>query len=374
MKQVQTTFYHFPDSFREKELKQIRTIINNGESLQLVGLPGVGTTLILEALNKVETINKKYFSKKDHVKFLLVDAEKLLEKKSNAFLKLILLSLDPISDLDANEVSLLANIENKIQKVCSNHKIVLILDHLTEVDFPELKPLYNSLYKIYRTVFPNFSFIFVNDKELTNKEELENFGDLSRLLLQNTISVSTFNKKDGMWFIKENSTKNNLKLNINQMDLIYQSTKGYPRTIKRIIEATVRGSNLENIIDNPTTDPALNLHLLELLRYKDNIENIPILNNFLRNKKGISEKFSGIKFNEKLTRNESKVFKILIEKEGKVVSREEGIMAVWGNYAVKISEHAYDQLILRLRNKLENSTPKVEIKTARGRGHIILTT
>ncbi|KKQ75296.1 MAG: hypothetical protein US95_C0006G0018 [Candidatus Woesebacteria bacterium GW2011_GWB1_38_5] len=38
---------------------------------------------------------------------------------------------------------------------------------------------------------------------------------------------------------------------------------------------------------------------------------------------------------------------------------------------MEISDHAYDQIVLRLRKKLKNAVPKADVETVRGRGHIL---
>ena len=63
--------------------------------------------------------------------------------------------------------------------------------------------------------------------------------------------------------------------------------------------------------------------------------------------------------------------KLLLSSKNKIVEREKGIEHLWGENAVEVSDHAYDQLILRLRYKMKKSQPKADLETVRGRGHTI---
>lgn len=44
------------------------------------------------------------------------------------------------------------------------------------------------------------------------------------------------------------------------------------------------------------------------------------------------------------------------------------IKAIWPTNLYETSEHALDQMIHRLKNKLKSATPKTELVTLRGRG------
>ena len=60
--------------------------------------------------------------------------------------------------------------------------------------------------------------------------------------------------------------------------------------------------------------------------------------------------------------------KKLIENKGELIDRETMIKAVWPKNLYETSEHALDQMIHRLRKKMESATPKCALLTFRGRG------
>lgn len=72
-----------------------------------------------------------------------------------------------------------------------------------------------------------------------------------------------------------------------------------------------------------------------------------------------------------LTRSEIKLLKLLFDKKESIVTREEIIQAVWSDTKTQegVSEQAIDQLLFRLRKKIEDdpNTPQ-HIQTVKGRG------
>ena len=72
-----------------------------------------------------------------------------------------------------------------------------------------------------------------------------------------------------------------------------------------------------------------------------------------------------------LTSSEFKLLKYLIANEGKIVSRDDIVGSVWGELSstAGVTEQALDQLIFRLRKKIEdNPNSPTHILTVKGRG------
>lgn len=74
---------------------------------------------------------------------------------------------------------------------------------------------------------------------------------------------------------------------------------------------------------------------------------------------------------DKLTASEFRLLRFLLQNQGKVIEREELISAIWKTQAstAGVTEQALDQLIFRLRRKIENdpNNPKF-LQTIKGRG------
>ena len=369
------SFFEIPVGFQEEVITKITNLIKKGESVQLVGAPGSGNSLIVKALTQSVKIQKKYFGKElnDYL-FVRLDGTTLLERKpinlSRLFLSLFIVG----KPIPSDEVVLQKMIEQTVSGICLKKKLILIIDHLEEIDFPEFRTFYTNLNQIYRRFEPKFGLIFVTSKELKTQGDLENFGSLGRVLVQNFVYTPSFDKNDAFWFIEERDNQVGIRLNGEQKNKIFQLSGGFPRTIKRLLEAVGKGVELSDLEKNPEIDLSLSMHLTELNNYKDLLPDISILERFLENSvsvNGMMERCEGIEIPIRLTRNENKLLKLFLGKKSKIVSREDGIEYLWGERSLNVSNHAYDQVILRIRKKLQNSTPKAEIETVRGRGHIL---
>jgi DNA-binding winged helix-turn-helix (wHTH) protein len=116
---------------------------------------------------------------------------------------------------------------------------------------------------------------------------------------------------------------------------------------------------------------------------KDGFLTIPLLLDYLK-EKASAQKQNNFSLNEtgeilqgevvlsdKLTSLEYRLLKILIEHQGKVLDKEEIINAVWqeGKTTLGVTDQALDQLIFRLRKKIEqNPNNPTHIQTVKGRG------
>jgi two-component system response regulator MtrA len=74
---------------------------------------------------------------------------------------------------------------------------------------------------------------------------------------------------------------------------------------------------------------------------------------------------------DKLTSLEYKLLKFLLDNQGKIINKEDVISAVWqeGKTTLGVTDQALDQLIFRLRKKIEeNPNAPTHIQTVKGRG------
>lgn len=83
--------------------------------------------------------------------------------------------------------------------------------------------------------------------------------------------------------------------------------------------------------------------------------------------------FSGKPIDEKFTRQEYTVVKFLLNESGKLRSRDDIGEALWGKQSYeKYSDWAIDQLMSKIRRKLDSLNTKSRLVTIRGRGYKIV--
>ena len=108
------------------------------------------------------------------------------------------------------------------------------------------------------------------------------------------------------------------------------------------------------------------------MEFSLDLPEIPLFKSYMQAKTGKGrDNINGVQLQVRLTKNEAKILELLLERKGQMVERSESIEKIWGEKGLEISDHAYDQLIHRLKIKLNGSSPKLEINTIKGRGHTI---
>ncbi len=363
------SFTHVPKDFQKELFKNISEKIKKGESVQIFGAPGSGNSLVVKSLVQSVDIRNEYFGKE--YSFLLLDANMLLERTSLGLSRLMIMLLSPNGNMIVDSSLLQSEIEERMSDICRTGKLVLIIDHMQELGSQELLPFFINIYGAYRKLEPKFNFIFVFRNKINAPGDVKNFGPLGRLITQNILHTPCFDRDDCFWFIEEKVKQTGVTLKDKDKTLIFRLSGGFPRTVKRLVESAGR-RNLNELENDPAIDPAFVGHLEELLDHPEELPEIPILKKYIENisKGDGGELLGGIKFETKLTKNEEKLLKIFLTGEGEIIEREKGIESLWGERAIDVSDHAYDQIILRLRKKLRNSSPKADVKTVKGRGHV----
>jgi len=324
MKSAIPYFRNFPKDFKKEIVDKIIVAAKEGKNLQLVGLKGSGKSLLFRYLSSNQEILSNF-------NVYQIDFNLISEKSASAVLKLILEKISQeegkIGDFEKKTIILADSFEN----------INDILD--------------NSLVRVFKAISDRYrdfvSFVFSVDRPIEN----------GNVYWGKAIYMTPLTGNDFEWFWNGLGGGQKFK------NKIYNASAGYMAITKRLWEIVSSGGDLDEVIENPRLNPHL-FYQLELmkegLRGNKNYFEIPIFETFMK----------GAQFGKELTALEFKVFQFLNDNKGKIVDRESLIRAVWGEYASQdVADHALDQLIHRLNNKLKNSNSSASIETIRGRGH-----
>ncbi|MBI4097927.1 MAG: winged helix-turn-helix domain-containing protein [Candidatus Levybacteria bacterium] len=125
-------------------------------------------------------------------------------------------------------------------------------------------------------------------------------------------------------------------------------------------------------------------HLVAVGLVKNNKFSVPLLESFAKSQGPLETrekilydpatneiKKGDLVLSEGLTSSEFKLLKFLVQNEGKILDRDSVVNAVWADLSstAGVSEQALDQLIFRLRKKIEeNPNSPTHIQTIKGRG------
>lgn len=396
--------FNFPPNFREEVLRQIFVILKRGESLQLIGLPGFGKTNLLNSIILSKPVIEYHLlSEAEKFYFLYFDCNLISEKSTPGVLNYF------SSRFTENHQNFGVFLDN----LCLTRKVVVILDSFENLIDSKFNDLYKILTGIYNQHRFSLSFIFSVNREITSPEKIQFFNKMAFLISENLVFLPPLSKKDSLLFTNLYEKQAGIKISPDDKNKIVELSGGIMRTIKRLVKALATSFSLKELSENPAIDfhlaypfeeileslkpeqetlkniisakrlskeDKINLQKLEKLYIIDKNQNFisPLFEVFLKHKysqkEAYTENLERFQLEARLTANEYKILKLLTENPEKIYSREEIIRAVWGeNAGQETSNHALDQLIHRLRDKLKSAKPTANLETIRGRGHRLVT-
>lgn len=317
-------FRKFPETYRTDVIDKITACARTGKNIQLIGLKGSGKSQIFRCM----LANKQLTNEFD---IFQIDFNLIPEKSATAVSKIM---LDKLLEL---EKSPLAFKKKTILLIDSFENIQSLIDQ-------NLERIFAGITNKYREYV---SIVFSVDKPIESGSAY--WGE--------ELIIPSMNKTDFEWFWAGIGGTDKYK------EEIYKASGGHPAIIKRLFEIADSNQNLSEVIANPRLNPHL-LYQLELMKEalngKANYFDVPVYNTFL----------NGLTANSELTGLENKAFQFFSALKGEVVERDALITAIWGeNGSLDISDHALDQLIYRLKNKVKS---KAKIITLKGRGYKLI--
>jgi energy-coupling factor transporter ATP-binding protein EcfA2 len=318
MKSPVPYFRNFPEDFQKITLKRVMVLLEKNKNVQLIGLKGSGKSILLRAIRQMPEFKSAY-------KIFTVDLNLLAG-----------FTMSDFRDLIKHEVG--GEIETAFE---DGGKVLFLIDSFDHV-YKKLPEAVNMLKGIEDKYRDYVSFIFTLEKPV-----------LGRAFLGEAVYMEPLGGADFEWFWKGIGGVNKYKA------MIYKASGGFMALIKRLNEIAEAGEDVADAIGNPRSYTHLNYQLQVIKEGLDGElpEGIPIYESFIN---------GGDSFRD-LTKLEHKAFEFLQKNEGRITDREELIKAVWGeNAGIDVADHALDQLIHRLKNKVKS---KAGIETVRGRGY-----
>lgn len=326
-------FVDFPPNFNSPFFTKLAMLIKRGESVFLYGPSGIGKSFYLQLLSKNTKFQKKYFNGFP-VKFITFDLN------SGTF------TLENISSPPTGE------------------NLVLIFDHAEELANPKYFSEIKRLRSLYDQAKSRTTLIFSFDSQALKFTTLETLAPIRTAMLENVVCVSPLSPADAKIYLNQILSLYKSSLPEKKAIEIIKLSGGVPRLIKRL-------TKLEIDKVDPKTDLRLRTDLEAISKFlNQNPEikmNIPLVK-LVKLDQLDKDSVENISFSQSLTKQEYSLAKLLIGNTGKLCSREELIEAVWPKTPYDASEHALDQMLHRLRKKLESASPKCTLSTLRGRG------
>ncbi|MCL5113948.1 MAG: helix-turn-helix domain-containing protein [Patescibacteria group bacterium] len=429
----------YPDTSRFSEIEKILGFVRNGNSCQLIGLPGIGRSNLLGLLTYNTGIrinhlgeNQKWFH------FVLLNFSEVRKKPLLGVMKFIFLSLlDSLRERKMNEDYKKVN-EILNESLKANDELVLFQGLKRAIDFlciekeltvvflfdrfEEYIPMLSSEFFTNLRVIRNrakyrFSVVFSLSRSLDDLVEPMLFADFYEFLAGNIVYLPLFDKPGLDFRISYLEKVSGKKINKKNIDSIIELTGAHGKLTRLCLEAILATSNWqlatreglsEFLLEqkgiqgslfeiwsslNPEEQKMISANQLTVCDYLTNIGlvkdgkiSVPLFADFiptlLRQGYGRAQqlvfdsqtnviKKGDLPLSEILTSSEFKLLKYLLENQGKILDRNEVIKSVWQDTksVEGVTDQALDQLIFRLRKKIEEDPNNPgHLQTIKGRG------
>lgn len=442
-KDIEHFEFFYPADSRFAEIEKIFQYIKEGNSCQLIGLPGVGRGNILNLLAYNRAIreahvgeNQKWFH------FVTVDFSEVRNKPLFEVIKLMFLEL--VESLHERQLEDAYKITTKIFKeglafqdelvlfqglkkavdylaVEKELTIVFLFDRFEEY-IPQLTAEFFSNLRVLRNKAKyRFSVVFSLGRSLEEVLEPSMVADYYEFFVGHSIYLPLGDKPITNFRVGYLEKVSEKKIDKKTVEQILRLAGGHGKLTRLCLESVlaISGNSISPMANNQLTDYFLSQKsiqgaLLEIWYFLtpeeqddllDTVKNgtlvthpylehiflvkggkitIPLFEQFIKERLAqqpiqpivFDEMTNSIKrgndlLSDMLTASEFRLLSLLLTHKGNVITRQEIIDAVWGNLASTqgVTEQALDQLIFRLRKKIEENPNLPEhILTIKGRG------
>jgi len=428
----------YPETARQFEIEKLLGFVREGNSCQLLGLPGVGRSDLLELLAYNKKIRDKHLgADKQQMLFVVVDFSEIRKRPLYDAMKFLFLSLaDSLRDQHMMEEYRLVN-ESFREALSFNDELVLFQELKQVVDFLAIQKKLTLVFLFDRfeeyvpsvtgEFFTNlrilrnrakyrFSVIFSIDRPLEGLLDPLLLSDFYEFVAGHFVYIRFYDEVSNNFILSYLEGLTKKKVGKTVYAEILQLTGGYAKLTRLGIEAWLaNGGQVKNMADfllaqkpvqaalaeiwlsltpaeqsdilhNIFEDPVVDLYLEESGLIREKHIQIPLFADWVKSSKALAasedekivydENTDSIRkgetvLSDNLTSAEFRLLSYLLQNQGRVIERDEIISIVWEGVksTAGITDQAVDQLIFRLRRKIEEDPNKpLYLQTVKGRG------
>ncbi len=423
----------YPEDSYDKELEKVVGYIKEGNSSQLIGLPGVGRSNILGLLAYNKEVRLRHFPKHHGiVHFVTINFSEVKQRSYTDVLKFIFLCLgnslreremkEEYEKIDSlfkkaltynDELVFSQYLKNAVEYLAIEKKLtVIFLCQSFEEYIPQVSDQFFTLLRSLRDKAKyRFSAIFSVARPLEDTLEPQILSSYSDFVVGHTIYLPLLDKPSMDFRINYLEKLVGKKVPDKSKKEVIELTGGHMRLLIVSLEAMLALSEApSNLSDFLLRQKTLQTALISLWReltpseqaaiadgiysqqpyleaiglVKDNRLCLPLFaeglksglfkedqTKFIYDEATNTIKRGEVTFSDDLTRGEFRLFRYLLQHPDEVVERETIVNTVWkeDKSIDGISDQAIDQLIFRLRRKIEEDPNNPQfINTIKGRG------
>lgn len=407
----------FPEDFREPDVKRILDDVMAGKFCQLVCIPGGGKATILRLLAHNRNVLKFHLKEKEkNLRFIYLNLFELTDYSDAQIAKFILLAMDQKTPDTEDPLVLIKLLTETVNKLADKGThLVFLFDHFDEYQNKLPRTFFQSLKSLTGVAKYKFAVVFATRRDLIELVDENITRDFWNFFTDNAIYLKIYDEKALKFLFDQVEKVLAKKLTDDQKKKIVDLTGGHAKLTK-ITSELILSENIaldqDQLLQNQQVRAALfelwlfltaqEQHALHHLSngektlestVKETLIKLDLVNNqgftialfgeFVKEmtditlhkisfdaKTGEITKGESI-ISELLSPQEYRLMKFLIERENRIVERDELISTVWPNVAVTeaVSDEAIDQMVLRVRKKIEDepNNPK-HLLTVKGRG------
>ncbi len=428
----------YPLDSRFPEIEKVLSFIKKGNSVQLLGLPGVGRSNLLGLLTYNTAVRIKHLGENQKwFHFVLCNFSEIRKKPLFEATKFIFLSLiDSLRErkmeeyqrlneifkesASANdELVLFQGLKRAIDYLCIEKEltVVFLFDRFEEY-ISMLSPEFFANLRILRNRAKyRFSVIFSLNRPLEDLIEPMLFADFYEFLAGDIVYLPLIDRPGLEFRISYLEKVSGKKIDKKSLERIFFLTSGHGKLTRLCLESILATSNWqlatreklqEFLLEQKSVKASLfeiwrsllpneqksliakqlvaNGYIIDVGLIKNGKITIPLFEKFisilLRQDFGRAQqiiydeekneiKKGEVIISDTLTSSEFKLLKFLLENPDKIIEREEIIKSVWSGAKSTegVTDQALDQLIFRLRKKIEEDPNNpIHLQTLKGRG------
>lgn len=427
----------YPEMARYFEIDKLLGFVREGNSCQLLGLPGVGRTEILELLAYNKRIRQKHLGEGGRTLFVAVDFSEIRKRPLFDAMKFLFLSLaDSLRDQKmteeyrmvndsfrealsfGDELVLFQELKQVVDFLASQKKftIVFLFDRFEDYVPSVTSEFFTNLRILRNRAKYRFSVIFSVDRPLEVLLDPMLLSDFYEFVAGHLVYVRFYDKESTDFLISYLEKLTKKQVSKTAYSEIMRLTGGYAKLTRLGIEAFLANGRKEeglstfllsqkpvqaalveiwlsltpaeqsDVLHNAFEDPSADWYLEQSGLVRDKVIQIPLFADFVKSSQEFAqseeerivydENTDSIRkgetvLSDSLTSAEFRLLRYLLQNQGRVVDREEIISIVWesAKSTAGITDQAIDQLIFRLRRKIEEDPNKPEyLQTVKGRG------
>ncbi len=428
----------YPEDARFYEINKLLGYVKEGNSCQLLGLPGVGRSDLLDLIAYNKRIRDKHLGDtQQNMLFVVVDFSEIRKRPLFDVMKFLFLSLtDSLREQGLAEEYKAVN--DSFREALSFHDELVLFQELKQVvDFLALEKkltlvflfsrfedyipsVTNEFFANLRTLRNRakyrFSVIFSVHRPLEVVLDPMLLSDFYEFVAGRLVYMQFYDESTTNFWISYLGNLTGKSLSKTVREEMLRLTGGYGRLTKLAIE-TLLGSdeakgNVEelllaqkpiqvaltkiwleftpaeqsDILHNVFEDPLVDKYLEDCGLVKERRVQVPLFASFVKSTQVVgaveTEKITydentntirkgGLVLSDNLTSSEFRLLRYLWQNQERVVERDEIISIVWSSVKSRagITDQAVDQLIFRLRRKVEEDPNKpLHLQTVKGRG------